>query len=89
LKKGEHVSIDLKEAAYYFKLAADQGIADAQFNYGVCLKKGEGVGIDFKGTAHYFELAADQGIAAAQYSYGICLIAGDTILHLPSDKSQN
>jgi TPR repeat protein len=33
LQKGEGVSIDFKGAAQYFKLAADQGIADAQINH--------------------------------------------------------
>jgi hypothetical protein len=37
LKKGEGVSKDLKRGAYYFKLAADQGDATAQNNYGMCL----------------------------------------------------
>jgi TPR repeat protein len=45
------------------KVAADQGFAAAQYNYGNYLQKG--VGIDFQGAAHYFKLAADQGIAAA------------------------
>jgi hypothetical protein len=39
----------LKLAAHYLKLAADQGIAVAQNNYGICLQKGEGVSIDFRG----------------------------------------
>jgi TPR repeat protein len=70
LKNGEGVRIDFKGAAYYFKLAADQGDAVAQYNYGNCLDKGEGVRIDFQGAAHYFKLAADQGNAVAQYNYG-------------------
>jgi TPR repeat protein len=37
------VEIDFKGSARYFQLAADQGFADAQFNYGLCLQKGEGV----------------------------------------------
>jgi hypothetical protein len=70
LANGKGVSIDKKGAAHYYKLAVDQGYADAQYNYGNCLKKGEGVSTDFKGAAHYFILAADQGIAAAQLNYG-------------------
>jgi TPR repeat protein len=49
----------LKLAAHYLKLAADQGHAFGQNNYGVCLKKGEGVEIDLKLAAHYFKLTAD------------------------------
>jgi TPR repeat protein len=66
----------MRNAAYYLKLAADQGIAAAQFNYGMCLQDGEGVSIDMRNAAYYFKLAADQGYAAAQYNYGICLQNG-------------
>jgi TPR repeat protein len=43
---GESLSLDMRLAAYYLKLAADQGLAEAQFNYGMCLQNGEGVSID-------------------------------------------
>jgi TPR repeat protein len=85
LQKGEGVSKDFKAAAQYLKLAADQGNAAAQNNYGKCLSNGEGVGIDFQGAAHYFELAADQGIAtdqriaAAQFHYGSCVQNGEGV----------
>jgi TPR repeat protein len=49
LQKGEGVSIDWEGAAHYLKLAADQGFAVAQFNYGFCLQKDEGISIDWKG----------------------------------------
>jgi TPR repeat protein len=39
----------LRGAANYYKLAADQGIAAAQNNYGNCLDKGEGVSKDLSG----------------------------------------
>jgi TPR repeat protein len=64
---------------HYYKLAADQGYAAAQFNYGICLSKGKGVGIDFKGAAHYFKLAADQGNILAQFNYGHCLHSGEGV----------
>jgi TPR repeat protein len=41
--KGEGVSQDLKSAAHYFKLAANQGFPVAQKNYAVCLENGESV----------------------------------------------
>jgi TPR repeat protein len=46
LQDGEGVSIDLRNAAHYFKLSADQGNADGQCYYGICLRDGEGVSID-------------------------------------------
>jgi TPR repeat protein len=36
------------------KLAGDQGFAEAQYNYGICLQNGDGVPIDLRGAAHYF-----------------------------------
>jgi TPR repeat protein len=69
----------MKQSADDLKVAADQGIVEAQFHYAVCLHQGEGVEIDFKGAAHYFKLAADQGFAAAQNKYGDCLQNGEGV----------
>jgi hypothetical protein len=66
-------------STHYLKVAADQGTADAQNNYGLCLKNGKGVRIDLAGAAHYFKLAADQGFAVAQYNYGNCLYKGEGV----------
>ena len=52
---------DVKKAAYYFKLSADKGDAEAQYCYGQRLKKGQGVGKDVAAAVRYFELAAEQG----------------------------
>jgi hypothetical protein len=62
----------LNGAAKYYKLAADQNYALAQYNYGRCLEFGRGVVVDLNGAAKYYELAADQNLAAAQSSYGRC-----------------
>jgi TPR repeat protein len=70
------IRTDLQKTAHYFKLAADQGLADAQFNYGVCLENGRGVPSDFQKAVHYYKLAADQEMANAQLNYGICLYNG-------------
>jgi TPR repeat protein len=40
---GSGVDVDLRIAAHYFKFAAEQGYAEAQYNYGVCLRNGSGV----------------------------------------------
>jgi TPR repeat protein len=53
-------------AARRWKLAADQNIAAAQYDYGVCLQNGRGVSIDLVAAAKYLKLAADQHFAAAQ-----------------------
>jgi TPR repeat protein len=67
---------NLQKAVHDYKLAGDQGIAAAQFNYGVCLENGRGVPIDFQQAAHYFKLAADQRVADAQFNYRVCLENG-------------
>jgi TPR repeat protein len=54
--------IDWKGEEQYFKLAADQGDAVAQNNYGLCLQNGKEVSIAWKGAVDYFEFAADQGV---------------------------
>jgi TPR repeat protein len=69
---------DWNGEAHFLKLAADQGDADAQNNYGFCLQNGKGVSIDMKEAAHYFKLAADQGNAQAQYRYANSLLTGNT-----------
>jgi TPR repeat protein len=48
--EGEGVSKDLEGAAHHYKLAADQGYADAQNNYGLCLHHSHGISKDLKGV---------------------------------------
>jgi TPR repeat protein len=72
----EDVGIDFQKAVHYFKLAADQGVANAQFWYGFCLDNGRGVAIDLPKAAHYYKLAADQGVPESQLNYGFCLDNG-------------
>jgi TPR repeat protein len=42
------ISHDLREAAHYLKLSADQGDAGAQFHSAVCLFRGEEISQDSK-----------------------------------------
>jgi TPR repeat protein len=52
-------------AGHYFKLLADQGIAQAQSNYSLLVVKGEGIPMNKSLAADYFKLPADEGIAEA------------------------
>jgi TPR repeat protein len=52
---------------YYFKHAADQGIAAAQCDYGTWLYDGGGPLIDVEGVAHDFRLADDEVFAQGPY----------------------
>ncbi len=65
-----------KEAVRYYRKAADQGEAFAQFNLGVCYHKGIGVDKDAKEAVRWYRLAADQGHAVAQYYLGSCYDSG-------------
>ena len=52
----------------WWKLAAEQGYADAQSNLGVMYRDGQGVPQDDKTAVKWWKLAAEQGNARAQSS---------------------
>ena len=60
--KGEGVAKDGKEAAAWFRRAADQGHAKAQFILGLMYYRGEGVAKDEQEAAAWIRRAADQDI---------------------------
>jgi TPR repeat protein len=55
------------------KQDADNGDANAQFNYACCLHKGEGVAADNIAAKRYYKLASDQGHMLARFNYACCL----------------
>ncbi|MYE58441.1 MAG: sel1 repeat family protein, partial [Alphaproteobacteria bacterium] len=57
---GEGVPQDYAEAARWYRRAAEQGIASAQFNLGLVLNNGEGVAQADADEACGTRLAADQ-----------------------------
>jgi TPR repeat protein len=61
------------------RLLVDQGNADSQWRYGLCLRDGTGISKDLRGAAHYFKLSADQGNADSQWRYGLCRRDGNGI----------
>jgi serine/threonine protein kinase len=60
-------------------MAADQGNADAQVDYGSCLERGIGVAQEMKEAARWYKMAADQGDARGQVNYGLCLDKGEGV----------
>jgi TPR repeat protein len=62
---------DYVEAAKWYRLAAEQGIAGAQYNLGVMYDNGEGVSENDAEAAKWYRRAADQGHALAQYNLGL------------------
>jgi hypothetical protein len=67
---GEGVPQDDKEAVKWFRLAAETGLAQAQYNLGVMYGDGEGVPQDDKEAVKWYQLAAEQGVTEAQIKLG-------------------
>ncbi|MBQ4479124.1 MAG: sel1 repeat family protein [Victivallales bacterium] len=59
------------EAVKWFRKAAGQGLAEAQYNLGVCYATGLGVEQDYAEAVKWFRKAAEQGNAGAQVALRI------------------
>lgn len=68
--EGKGIPQDYTEAAKWYQLAAQQGVAPAQFNLGNMYRKGQGVPKDYAEAVKWYRLAAQQGEAKAQYILG-------------------
>jgi TPR repeat protein len=66
LYSGQGCPVDKAEAAIWFRKAADQGIAEAQYSLGLLYERGDGVEQNNTRAAHWYLLAATQGHALAQ-----------------------
>ncbi|MDA1059817.1 MAG: hypothetical protein O3C65_14155 [Proteobacteria bacterium] len=73
---GLGVPQDLRVAANWYRLAADQGLSRAQANLGVMYLRGEGVERDAARAAEWFGKAAEQGHTIAQYNLALMLEQG-------------
>jgi TPR repeat protein len=60
------VKADKKEAVKWYRKAAEQGDAEAQFKLGRAFVNGEGVDKDKMEAVKWFRLAAEQGYANAE-----------------------
>lgn len=63
---GQGVTQSYKEAAYWYRKAADQGSAFAQYFLGYAYEYGEGVTQSYSDAAYWYRKAAGQGDAKAQ-----------------------
>ena len=61
---------DSAKAVKWYRLAADQGLAEAQHNLGVMYYNGHGVLQDYATALEWYRKAADQGFAGAQINLG-------------------
>ena len=62
---GHGVDVDYKKAIEWYKKAAEQGLASAQFNLGNMYYHGQGVDMNYKKAIEWYEKAAKQGHAKA------------------------
>ncbi len=61
---------DYEEAVKWYRLAAAQGYAPAQFSLGLAYEKGKGVRQDYQQAVKWYRLAAAQGNEFAQITLG-------------------
>ena len=80
-----HLTDEQFDDDLYYRLAADQGLAQAQYNLGVMYEKGEGVPQDYAQAVKFYRLAAAQGHAWAQYNLGLMCHDGRGV---PQDYAQ-
>ena len=63
----------------WYRLAAEQSAASAQFNLGVMYANGEGIPQDYQEAAKWNRLAAEQGHASAQNNLGFMYGEGEGV----------
>ena len=73
-KSGDYV-----EAVKWYRLAAEQGHASAQYNLGVMYDQGEGVPENDTEAVRWYRLAAEQGDPKAQYNLGVMYDQGEGV----------
>ena len=64
----------------WYRLAAEQGDASAQYNLGGMYANGEGVLKDEAEAVRWYRMAANQGNASAQYNLGAMYANGRGVL---------
>jgi uncharacterized protein len=75
-ENGQGVPRDDAEAIQWYRKAADQDLALAQFNLGTMYANGRGAPQNDREAAKWYRLAADQGLGAAQFNLGIMYAQG-------------
>ena len=61
----------------WYRKAAEQNYAAAQYNLGLCYEHGEGVAADQVEAAKWYRKAAEQNDVDAQYNLGMCYERAD------------
>jgi len=76
---GKGVPKDYSEAVKWYKLAANQGHAIAQYKMGISYDMGHGIPQNYKEAMKWYELAANQKVPQAQYNLGLMYGDGDGV----------
>ena len=80
---GEGVAQDNEQAVYWYRLAAEQGIAPAQYQLGLRYANGDGVTRDYAEAVKWYRRAAEQGVAFAQFNLGVRYANGQGVARDP------
>ncbi|TAX90622.1 hemagglutinin [Rhizobium leguminosarum] len=70
------MTVDQKQAASWYQLAADKGFAPAQYRLGSMYEKGNGVERDITKAKAFYEQAANQGNASAMHNLAVLYASG-------------
>jgi TPR repeat protein len=73
------VAKDEVEAAKWFRKAAEQNHAQAQYSLGWCHTNGQGVPKDEGQAAEWYRKAAEQNLGDAQFALGLCYATGQGV----------
>ena len=71
---------DYKEAVRLYRLSAEQGDVEAQYNLALKYDNGQGVPQDYKEAVKWFRLSAEQDYVNAQYNLGLMYANGQGVL---------
>jgi len=73
------VKRNYKTKVYWYKLAAEKGLIDAQRDLGFSYYYGEGIGKDDKMAVKWYRKAAARQDDKALYNLGLCYKEGDGV----------
>ena len=69
-----------KEAVFWYKKAADQGYAQAQYNLGLLYEDGRGIDQDYYEASQWYKRASNNGFSEAQNNLGVLYITGRGVI---------
>ena len=78
-ENGQGIQQDDAQAMSWYRKAADQGDAAAQFNLGLSFEKGEGIAQDDAEAASWYRKSAGKGETWAQFNLGLIYQIGQGV----------